>query len=46
MGSGVSVGDKIQFVASAATLAVDGREHLHDTDINRGVASNEFVGDS
>ena len=29
--------------ALAAALAVDGREHLHDTDINRVVAPNEFV---
>ena len=43
MGSGVSVDDKIQFVAPAATLAVDGREHPHDTDIDRVVASNESV---
>ena len=43
MGSGVSVDDKIQFVAPAAALAVDGREHPHDTDINRVVAPNEVV---
>ena len=43
MGSGVSLDDKIQFVAPAATLAVDGREHPHDTDINRVVAPNESV---
>ena len=43
MGSGVSVEDKIQFVAPEATLAVDGREHPHDTDINRVVAPNESV---
>ena len=42
MGSGVSVDDKIHFVAPETTLAVDGREHPHDTDINRGVAPNEF----
>ena len=29
------VDDEIHFVAPAAALAVDGREHLHDTDINR-----------
>ena len=39
------VDDEIHFVAPAAALAVDGREHLHDTDINRVVASNEFVVD-
>ena len=39
----VRVDDKIQFVAREATLAVDGREHPHDTDINRVVAPNEFV---
>ena len=43
MGSGVSVDDKIHFVAPEATLAVDGREHPHDTDINRVVAPNESV---
>lgn len=43
MGSGVSVDDKIHFVAPETTLAVDGREHPHDTDINRVVAPNEFV---
>jgi hypothetical protein len=43
MGSGVSVDDKIHFVAPAAALAVDGREHPHDTDIDRVVAPNEFV---
>jgi len=39
------VDDEIHFVALAAALAVDGREHLHDTDINRVVAPNEFVVD-
>ena len=43
MGSGVSVDDKIHFVAPEATLAVDGSEHPHDTDINRVVAPNESV---
>ena len=43
MGSSVSVDDKIQFVAPEATLADDGREHPHDTDINRVVAPNESV---
>ena len=43
MGSGVSVDDKIHFVAPEATLADDGREHPHDTDINRVVAPNESV---
>ena len=43
MGSGVSVDDKIQFAAPAATLAVDGREHPHGTDIDRVVAPNESV---
>ena len=39
------VDDEIHFVALAAALAVDGREHLHDTDIDRVVAPNEFVVD-
>ena len=39
----VCVDDKIHFVAPEATLAVDGREHPHDTDINRVVAPNESV---
>ena len=39
------VDDEIHFVPLAATLAVDGREHLHDTDINCVVAPNEFVVD-
>ena len=43
MGSGVSVDDKIHFVAPEATLAVDGREHPHDTAIKRVVAPNESV---
>ena len=37
--------DEIHFVALAATLAVDGCEHLHDTDVNRIVAPDEFVVD-
>ena len=39
------VDDEIYFVPLAATLAVDGCEHLHDTDIHRVVASDEFVVD-
>ena len=39
------VDDEIHFVTLAATLAGDGREHLHGADINRIVASDEFVVD-
>ena len=39
------VDDEIHFVPLAATLAVDGREHLHDADINCVVASDELVVD-
>ena len=39
------VDDEIYFVPLAATLAVDGREHLHGADIHRVVAPDEFVVD-
>ena len=39
------VDDEIDFIPLSAALAADGREHLHDTDIHRVVASDEFVVD-
>ena len=39
------VDDEINFIPLAATLAVDGCEHLYSPDIHRVVASDEFVVD-
>ena len=39
------VDDEIHFVALAAALAADGREHLHGPDVHRVVATDEFVVD-
>ena len=39
------VDDEIHFIPLAATLAVDGREHLHGADVHGIAAADEFVVD-